>query len=150
MQIQRVQSLYLLLAFVLLTVFIFIPFGYSLLTVDGADRVVEAWYPYQSLGLVLPVAAAAVLSLAAIFLYNNVTAQKGLIWVSVALTVATAGVTIYFLVAGFMVLSDVEAALTHRWGGGGLLLLAAVISQAMAVSRINADQRLLRDYDRLR
>ncbi len=151
MQIQRIQSLFLLCAFAIMTVFIFVPFGFSIISVDGTENVMEAWYPKKSIGLWLPAALAALLSLIAIFLFNNLSLQKLIVRLSIILTLVTIGVTIYFLASGtYVTIPETVTASDMKWGGGGLLLLAGLIADCMALSRISADARLLRDMDRLR
>lgn len=150
MQIQRIQTVFLLCVVALLTVFIFTPFGYTLLTIDGEELAVEAWYPRQSLGLTLPAAIGALDALVSIFMFRNFTIQKLLVKFSILLTLVAVGVTVYFLVAGtFVEIPDIVPS-GIKWGGGGLLLLAALIAEFQALSHIRSDERILRDMDRLR
>ena len=150
MQIQRVQSLYLLLATVLLVVFLFIPFGYSVMMVDGEERIVEDWCGYQMLGMAIPAAIAAVLALVDIFLFKNFPLQKLVAKLDILLILVTVGITIYTLVSGFNDVTPGDEIVNTKWGGGGLLLLAALIAVGMALSRITSDEKLLKSMDRLR
>lgn len=150
MVIQRFQTLFLLVAAVLVATFIFVPFGYSVITEDGVERIVEEWSAYQYLGLVIPAGVAALLLIVDIFLFRNMTLQKALAWVAMALTGACVGVTVYILSSGMMDVTPGVDIVNTRWGGGGLLLIAAMLSIGLSISRIAADQRILRNADRLR
>ena len=134
----------------MLTVFIFIPFGYSTLTLDGEATTVEGWYPYQSSGLLIPAALGAILALVDIFLYKNFPAQKLVAKLAIVVILVAVAVTVYFLVAGFIDPLPGQVIANTKWGGGGLLLLASLIAVAMALSHIKADERLLRSMDRVR
>lgn len=150
MQIQRVQSLYLLLASVMMALFIFIPFGYSQLEVEGVEQTVAGWYPYESAALWVPSAIGALLALADIFLFKNFSLQKLVAKIDIIVILLSIILTVYFLVAGFKDLTPGDVVMSTRWGGGGLLLLASLIAVWMALNHISADERLLRSMDRIR
>lgn len=150
MVIQRFQTLFLLVAALLMAAFIFMPFGYSVITEGSTERIVEDWTAYQYLGLVIPAGVCALLLLVDIFLFKQMTLQKTLAWVGMALTLACIGVTVYILSSGMTDITPGVEIINTRWGGGGLLLVAAALSIGLAISRISADQRILRNADRLR
>lgn len=144
MVIQRIQTLFLLIASALCITFIFTPFGYTAIIEDGQQAILEPLYAKNIVGLLIPAAASALILLIDIFLFKNMPLQKTMAWIGFAAILATIGAVIYILVAGFNDLAlNYEVAAT-TWGGGGLLLVAAALAVVMAVSRINLDQRLLR------
>lgn len=150
MVIQRLQTLYLILAVIMVSVFFFVPFGYTTVA-DVADgvSVLEPLRAYGFVGLVVPLALAILVMVVAIFMFKRMAAQKLMVLVSALLTVATMGVVVYMMVSGFAD-TNPQVTLKSVWGGGGLLLVGALIAQMAAYHGISADQRLLRSYDRLR
>lgn len=151
MVIQRFQTLFLLLATILVIVFMFTPFGYSVLySSEGDTTFVQDWTSCDFIGLLIPSIIAAILYLVAIFLYKNMPLQKTMVVLAVIMTLVAIGVTIYLLAAGFLDITVGDTIYNTRWGGGGLLLVAALLAGFAAISRISADQRILRNVDRLR
>lgn len=150
MVIQRLQTLYLILAIVMVSVFFYVPFGYTTVA-DVADgvSVLEPLRAGQFTGLVVPMALTLALMVVAIFMFKKMPMQKLMVLVSALLTVVSMGVVVYVMVSGF---SDTnpQVTMTSVWGGGGLLLVGALIAQLAAYNGISSDQRLLRSYDRLR
>lgn len=142
MQIQRIQSVFLLLAFALMVVFIFVPFGFLTLT-EGATQVLVDLKAVSMVGVLLPAGIGAVLYLLDIFLFNNLKLQKTVLIFAIMMTVVTAGIVCY-------VNFDHATQGTLHWGGGGLLLVAVLIAAFMANGAIRRDEKLLRSYDRLR
>lgn len=149
--IQRIQTLCLLLAVVLLVVFSFVPFGFCQ-AVDVATGVaeVESLMATGFIGVILPLAAAVILGVVAICSFKKLALQKSLTIFAALFTLVTIGVVIYVLVSGFMDTNPEVTIVKLSWGGGGLLLVAALIAFLAAIRGISADQRLLRSYDRLR
>lgn len=150
MVIQRLQTLYLVLAIVLVSVFFYVPFGYTTVA-DVADgvSVLEPLRAGQFTGLVVPMALTLVLMAVAIFMFKKMATQKLMVLVSALLTVVSMGVVVYVMVSGFSD-TNTQVTMTSVWGGGGLLLVGALIAQMAAYNGISSDQRLLRSYDRLR
>ncbi len=142
MQIQRIQSLLLLLAGVLTAVFIFVPFGSLILDKDGMQFIVELTAA-NIYAVLCPAGIAAVLLLLDIFLYKNLRLQKQVLIIGIMMLIVSIGIVIY-------VNFDHATQGTIHWGGGGLLLVAALIGAVAALRCINHDQRLLASYDRLR
>ena len=65
MVIQRIQTLYLLLAVIVLSVFLFVPFGYTTFA-EGGEAAIDAWRPLDLAGLLVPTCASAFLMLSLI------------------------------------------------------------------------------------
>lgn len=130
MVIQRVQTLYLLLAVVCSIVMIFIPFAYS-----GEVGVTAGDY----MALLVTVGGSALLSVVDIFLFKKSGLQKGIIVIAALLLIAAAVV---------MIVKVSDSSLS--WGGGGLLLIASLIGLIAAYRGIAHDQKLLSSYDRIR
>lgn len=152
MQIQRVQTLYLLLAVGALIVFFFLPFGYWDAEAVSRYADVEAMYPLSASGsaaLYVPTAIGIVALFVSIFLFKNMPLQKSIVALSGIIVVATMCVVVYILTRGFDIPNQ---ALTIKpiWGGGGILLIAALVAVIAAYRAISSDQRLLRSYNRLR
>lgn len=150
MVIQRVQTLYLILAIIMVAVFFFVPFGYMPVNdvADGQSALL-ALKATEYTGLVVPLVVALVLIAVSVFMYRKLALQKLMIVISSLIITAAVGVVIYILVAG-VVDPQPEVAVSVKFGGGGLLLVGAVIALMAAHRAINNDQRLLRSYDRLR
>lgn len=150
MVIQRFQTLFMIVAAALLAIFIFVPFGFSEIIEADSCRIVQDWTACDFIWLLIPVALAAVLLLVAVFMFRNMPLQKGMVYISLMLTLAAIGITAYILAAGLLDLTVGDYVCGTHVGGGGLLLLAAALSEGIAISRISADQRILRNMDRLR
>lgn len=143
MQIQRIQSIYLLLAAIVTGIFIFIPFGTLTLDVDDSTlKAVAELKPFDFIGLLLPAGLSALLLLVDIFLFNNLKLQKTVLTFATLLNLVSIIVVIY-------ILTDSASQGTIAWGGGGLLLVAALIGAIAAMNRIKHDERLLRSSSRL-
>lgn len=136
MVIQRIQTVFLLIAAVCATVFLFIPYGYS----AGAEGVTVGLKATQAYSLLVPTVLDILLSLVAIFMFKNMKQQKKVATLAALVSVAVVAVVAYllFCVAGTVI------------GGAGLLMVAAFICQVMACRSISADIKLLRSIDTLR
>lgn len=149
--IQRIQTLYLIIAIGLMVAFFFVPFGYSIDTVKSAGAVMEQGLTglNQGLSLIIPVSLSLLTMAIAIFSFRSLSGQKALIGLSALIIGACIGVVIYYLTAGY---SDTNPDINIRtvWGGGGLLLIAAEIALFGAYRGVSHDQKLLRSYDRIR
>lgn len=148
MQIQRIQTLYLLLAIAAIVAFIFIPFGFW----DESVRTTTVGLVELSgkmTALLIPACVTILVMFVSVFTFKKLPLQKGLVGLSILLVVAMMLVVIYIMTLGFDVLVP-GVTVKPIWAGGGLLLVAALVALIAALSRINADQKLLRSYDRLR
>jgi hypothetical protein len=148
MQIQRIQTLYILLAIAAVVAFIFIPFGFWDATVQASGvKLVEL--NGKMTALLIPACVAILVMFISIFSYKKFPLQKGLVGLSMLIVVAMMLLVIYVMTMGFDVLVP-DVTVKPIWAGGGLLLVAALVALIAALSRIKADQKLLRSYDRLR
>lgn len=129
--IQRVQSLWLLAAVAVMAVFCVLPFG------SVAGKAIEV---ASDIFVLVPALVSALLCLVAIFLYRSHGRQKAVIVASMAFAIISEA---FALVA--LLLADLSSL---SWAL--LLPPAAVVAQIAAWRGVNADQRLLRSYDRLR
>lgn len=143
MQIQRIQSLLLLIACVLSVIFIFVPFGILTIPLDGGQEAIVELKALNMYGLLCPVGIAAVLLLLDIFLYKNLRLQRQVLIFGIMMLVVSIGIVIY-------VNFDHATLGNLHWAGGGLLLVAALIGAIAAMRGIINDQRLLASYNRLR
>ncbi len=142
MVIQRLQNLCLLLALIVMILFLFVPFGY--LNVDGTLTALKA---AQMPGLLIASIATMILLVVSIMMFRLLTPQRRMVALSIIATCAEIMTVVLLLVTG--VASEVENARTV-WGGGGLMLVAALIAEIMAYRAIGRDRKLLSSYDRLR
>lgn len=149
MVIQRIQTLYLLLAAIVMILFLFVPFGYTEFT-DNGVAVCDSWRAIDLIGLAVPVSASVFLTIVSIFLFKSLPTQKIVVIFALLLTLACIGVVIYFMVAGLIDTNPSVEVLKNTWGWGGILLLCAIALQLAAIRGINADKKLLASYDRIR
>lgn len=150
MQIQRIQTLFLLLAIACVAAFLFVPFGFWDVT-EGkiVDLELVDLVGKNFAALIAPVVVSAALMLIAVFSYKKMGLQKLLIVIAMLATLAAAGIVIYIMTRGFVGAPE-GVSIKAIWSGGGIMLLAAVIAQWMAIRNIKRDQKLLASYDRLR
>ncbi len=141
MVIQRLQSLWLLFAAVLMGLFCFMP---MFLVVDNLAPEHQFVMPADMPVFMVVSGVVALLLFIAIFLYKNTRRQKTVILVSLFLIVAccVAEVCVYM---GWGCI-----ALPLKWQGSAFLLLGALLFAVMAYRGIRKDENLLRAADRLR
>lgn len=150
MQIQRIQTLMMVLAVAAMIVFLFVPFGgYDIELITGADANPPLVASQQPVMLGLSVLVC-VLILCAVFLYNRMPLQKSLVAISAVLVLALACGVIYLLTRPVKSMALAVDSVTPVWGGGGLLLVAAFVALVAAYRGISNDQKLLRSYNSLR
>lgn len=148
MVIQRLQTLFLLLAIACMAVFLFVPFGYWDVEVMNNPNYVSLTGAHFAAFLV-PTCVSLILMVVAIFCFKKMAMQKSLVALSALIVLAIIGVVIYEMTLGFdMLVPDVTV--KPQWGGGGLLLIGAFVGLIAAYRCISRDQKLLRSYDRLR
>lgn len=138
MQIQRIQTLYLIISIILLGIFCTSTLGSATLE-ENITSVIVKDYPM----LLIVAIASAVLLLINIFLYKNLQLQKRVALISmllISVTAATALFIIYGSVPGGQIM----------WFGGVLLLVGALIFTLMAYRGMKRDEKKLRDSDRIR
>lgn len=148
--IQRIQTLYILIALGLMIAFFFVPFAYApTLDAESGQYVVEPVKALDFIGLIIPVAICIGTLFIAFLSFSSLSVQKIFTGISCLLSAACIGVVIYVITAG---LFDLNPSVNIRtdWAGGGLLLVAAVVAEIAAYASIQSDQRKLRNSDRLR
>lgn len=164
MVIQRLQSLYLLLAALLLGLFSFMPFlqftterGIFLLSplsiemkgiADQSSAILNQslMQPLYSWGYFSISVIIAIIILITIFKYKSIKFQKKLTWISLVLTIcffASIGIysTIMFGIMGMTSWSLCFSA---------VFIPLSIILIAMSIYRINKDIKVLNSYDRIR
>lgn len=143
MQIQRIQSLLLLIAVICMATFIFVPFGsWTEALADGSTAVVSL-KAYDFIGMLIPAGVAVILLAVDIFMYKNFSQQKTVLLIAIMMILVTIGLVIY-------INCDHATQGTLHWGGSGLMALGALIASISAFCAIRSDERLLRSYNRLR
>lgn len=148
--LQRVQTLFLIIAIGLTVAFFFIPFGYAPVVDEATGQsMLKPLKCSEFIGLIVPSVVSIVLMIVTIFTYRNYPLQKLFAVLSCIALIATVGVVIYAVVSPYID-SNPEVTIATVWGGGGLFLVAAVIAVAAAYHYISRDQRLIRSYDRIR
>lgn len=149
MVIQRIQTLFLLLALGMLIAFLFIPFGFWDAEILKSNPEIFKLTAGRNAALLLPTALTIVLVVCSIFLFKKLPLQKSLVSLSAILVVAMMLVVVYVMTLGFNI-ANPDVTVRPIWGSGGLLLVGALIALIFAVRGIASDQKLLRSYDRLR
>lgn len=148
MVIQRLQTLFLILAIACMAVFLFVPFGYWDVDVMSNTNFVDL-KAINFAAFLVPVCVSLLIMLIAIFCFKKMPLQKSLVALSAIIVLAIAGVVIYEMTLGF---NDMVPGVTVKpvWGASGLLLVGAFVALIAAYRCISRDQKLLRSYDRLR
>lgn len=142
MVIQRWQSVWLLVATILIAVFCFMPM--AIVPAAAEEASMTALMPSDMPVFLTVNILAALLLFLSIFLYKNTKRQKTLTLVSMLLIVV-------MIVTETLVLFNwnTEAGAVE-WLGSIFLLLGALVFAALAYRGISKDQKLLRAADRLR
>lgn len=140
MVIQRLQTLFLLLAVVLMCIFCCTPWA-----TQAAEGVAEASPVFVSEAPVLLILniVIAVLLFISIFMFKNLKRQMTVTVLSIILictSIATCGILLFTAYPGA----------TFIWTGGVVLLLVALVCVLFAYRFMKKDHKLLTSYDRLR
>ncbi len=138
MVIQRWQSLLLFISALIVGAGLIFPIGTKVvsetdLTGSSVDMLVEDLYAFDLLPLFIVLCVAFVLLLVDIFLYKNLRQQKQVALVCVLLTVVAGGIGAFYGSVSAPVMMAISAILT-----------------IVAYTRMKADERLLKSYDRIR
>lgn len=141
MQIQRIQTLMLLIAAILVAVFCFVPFA-SRSVAESADSASFVCAKDAPVLLVLNLTIAAIL-LIVIFMYKNLRQQMRMTILSIVLICAS------IVTSGFVIFVGLDNA-TPILFGGVILLVLALIFALFAYRGMKHDHHLLRSMDRLR
>ncbi len=139
MQIQRIQSLFLLLAVVLMCIFCLTPYA----THTAADGTATSVFMKDTPVLLVVNACIAVRLFLNIVMYNNLCRQMRLTLLSIVLLAGSA------VACGFVVTVGMPGS-RLVWTGGVLLLLVALVLAVFAYRGMSRDKHKLASYDRLR
>lgn len=140
MQIQRIQSLLLLVAAILVGLFCITPFAEVMGPEGGMPLDI---YPREIPSLLILNALIAVLLFLIIFMFKNLKLQKRMTVLSILL------LCVSVVTSGFIMYAKMDNTSPILYGGVSLLLLAVVFA-VLALKFINRDHQLLHSYDRLR
>lgn len=142
MVIQRWQSVWLLIAAILMAVFCFVPM--ALVPAQEFAAEPQLLHPTDIPVFFVINIVVAVLLLLAIFLYKNTRRQKQVTLVSILLIVVMVVTECILLFSWDTTAGRVE------WLGSVFLMLGALVFAAMAYRGITNDEKLLKAADRLR
>lgn len=143
MVIQRWQSVWLLIAGILVAVFCCLPMAMVTGDMTGPDSVTLLRPADVPVFLVVNILVA-VLLVMSIFLYKNTKRQKTMTMISMLLIVV-------MMVTETMILFNWDSAMGEiEWLGSIFLLLGALVFAFLAYRGIRSDERLLKAADRLR
>lgn len=142
MVIQRIQTLWLLVAAILIAVFCFIPMA-TIIDIESASSATFV-SPKDVPTLLIINSLIAVILILAIFMFKNTRRQKTLTLLSMLLIVVS-GVCEGIVLAGWgSQIAEIE------WVSGLCILLGALLAAILAFRGIRHDEKLLRAADRLR
>lgn len=144
--IQRIQSIFLLLASASLGGTFALPFADSSAPVADTLFADSLFSVFDSMPLMIGFGLAALLALLAIFLFNNRKLQKKIAGASGLLTLGSAS----FAIGQYMQQANELTGVTIDDEPGIFLPVAGFILAIMAVRFINKDEKLVRSADRLR
>ena len=154
--IQRIQTLYLLLAAALMSLTLFLP----LATIWQGDHevVVKTWFADGTvgfkaplplyLGIILSIATA--LPLVTIFLYKKRMAQIRLCVSEIVLLIGSAAFIALYCYRMCDVLAELMQELNFTLGFAALMPVVAIIPMVLAIRGIARDEALVRSLDRIR
>ncbi len=137
MVIQRWQSVFLLLSAVLMGTFTLAPFAQ--VSIDNTVHCISSLnssIPYLVLNILI-----SILTLISIFLYKNLKQQKSITLITILLTIAS-------IISGILLVKSIGSDVIWHWTC--CLPILSIILLFMAHSRMRADERLLKSYDRIR
>ena len=141
MQIQRIQTLMLLIAAIITGIFCFVPFA----TVEAAAAADSATFVFakDAPALLVLNITIALLLIILIFMYKNLRLQMRMTILSIVLLCASIVTGLFYIYVGF------EGAEPILLGGISLLVLA-VLFAILALRGMRKDHKTLTSYDRLR
>lgn len=141
MVIQRIQTLFLLMAVIFMAIFCFTPIA-TLEVAESADSFSPVFVKDAPVFMVLNILIALLLFIG-IFMFKNLRRQMTVTLASMVLicaSIVTFGFVLYVGMPGAHII----------WTGGVLLLIAALIAALLAYRSMKKDKKLLSSYDRLR
>jgi hypothetical protein len=148
--IQRVQSIYLLLAAIFFCTAFFLPF----LTIDMSGSGVlqpalsDGRFDYaDNIGILGLAVLGSVLSIAAIFMFSNRLLQSKL---SALITLVAALMFVLAAIAGQALRTHIAEGDSVQFGLGWMAPLGAILFSRLAAQAIRKDEQLVKSMDRLR
>lgn len=138
MVIQRIQSVFLLLAAVLMALVSFI---FPVVYIPSAEGNIGI-LPIDNLPLFILQMIIVVLTLIDIFLFKNLPLQMTVSRIAILLTVACALIQAY--------IANSQTVYVPNVWGPMIMYVSALILMMLALRGMGADRKLLRSYDRLR
>ena len=143
MQLQRVQTVWLILALGCLVAFLVLPFGWLDHVYDQGKYIEGSLKSYDFLGVIVPLGIAIILGAVAICSFRNPAYQTSVVLLELMMTLVTVGVVVY-------VLCDYTNNGIIRWNWCDAFLCGALLFEILAIMGIRHDRKLLRDSNRLR
>lgn len=140
MVIQRIQSVYLLIAAVLMALVCFVVPVASVASEDGSSMGI---YIYNLPTLFILNLLTAVILLISIFLFKKLKFQMSVVKVCIVLILCSAAIEA-------VVLYSQVADVVINWVGSALMLLFALVFSFLGLRAIKSDYKLLTSYNRLR
>ena len=154
--IQRIQTVYLLLAAVLMSLTLFLPL--ATIWQGGNEIIIKAWFADGTvgfkaplplyLGIILSVATA--LPLVTIFLYKKRMTQIRLCVSEIVLLLGSAAFIALYCYRMCDVLAELMQELNFTLGFAALMPVVAIIPMVLAIRGIAKDEALVRSLDRIR
>jgi hypothetical protein len=154
--IQRIQTLYLLLATALMSLTLFLPL--ATIWQEGNEVIVKAWFADGTegfkaplplyLGIILSVATA--LPFITIFLFKKRMVQIRLCVSEIVLLLGSAVLVALYCYRMCDVLAELMQNINFTLGFAALMPVVAIIPVALAIRGIARDEALIRSLDRIR
>lgn len=141
MVIQRIQSLFLLIAAILMAV---AAFAVPMAQIDLGEGAIGSLYALHALPLLIIELLTALLLIIAIFLFKNLPFQIKVTRICVVLIVVSA------IIEGYTLTPISESIAGISWIWSLLIMAGAFVFALLAIKGMNRDHKLLRSYDRLR
>lgn len=139
MQIQRLQTLYLIIAVILTGMFCFFPYAESSVSNGEVEKILVSDSPV----LMILSATITILLVISIFMYKNLKQQMKMTVVNAALILGTVITSLIYIYVG-------QADTVPAFDGGVILLVLAFSFCVGAYRRMKHDKNLLAAADRLR
>ena len=154
--IQRIQTLYLLLATALMSLTLFLPL--APIWEGGNEMVVKAFFADGEMGFKAPLpiymgivlTAATLLPLVTIFLFKKRLVQIRLCVSAIVLLLGSAGFIALYCYRLCDVLSEMFTNLNFTLGFASLMPVVTIIPVVLAIRGIAKDEALVRSLDRIR
>ncbi|MBE6195096.1 MAG: DUF4293 family protein [Rikenellaceae bacterium] len=154
--IQRIQTVYLLLATALMSLTLFLPL--ATIWQGGNEIIIKAWFADGTvgfkaplplyLGIILSVATA--LPFVTIFLYKKRMTQIRLCVSEIVLLLGSAAFIALYCYRMCDVLAELMQELNFTLGFAALMPVVAIIPMVLAIRGIAKDEALVRSLDRIR